>query len=368
MVRRLAAVALACGLGACGGKHPPPPPPDAGATACTPGGDGGYLTTPFPELSDYCFVSIQDGGIAFDPSVVPYDLNTPLYSDEAVKVRGLWLPSGTQATYDPTLAFEFPVGAILIKSFGFADDQRKASPHITWVETRLMIHQPSGWEAYTYVWNADGTAADLSYAGMGVPLQFIDADGGSVSTVYTIPDFAQCKECHTLDGGVTPIGPKARQLNRSFAYEGGAENELAHWTRLGILSGAPAATDWPLLPVWNDPSTGTTEQRARAYLEGNCAHCHNLGGYASNTGLYLFASETSQSTIGLCKTPVAAGPATGGNQYDIVPGDPTHSIVVFRMSSLTADVAMPQIERNLVDDDGVALVSEWIASLDGGCL
>jgi uncharacterized repeat protein (TIGR03806 family) len=322
---------------------------------------------PYQQLSDYKLVSIENGQIVFSSAVVPYDLNTPLFSDEATKVRGVAVPKGQPAAYDPVNAFAFPVGTILTKSFGFPDDMRKASPVLTWVETRLLIHTAKGWEGYTYLWDKAQKDATLSYAGEVRPTSWIDANGTTVQTNYLVPSFNQCKQCHNDGGVVTPIGPKARQLNRTFAYSTGDENELAHWTRLGILSGAPTPSSAPSLPVWNDPTTGSLDQRARAYLEGNCAHCHSAGGTANTTGLFLEASETNPTTFGICKPPVAAGPATGGFQFDIVPGDPEHSIIPYRLASTAPQVAMPQIGRSVVDTQGLALITTWIGSLSGGC-
>jgi len=346
------------------------------AAACSGGGasdagycglDGGaYLVQPCAKLSDYGLVSIQDGGIVMAPSVVPYDLNTPLFSDYAVKVRGVYVPPGTSATYDPVNAFTFPTGTILIKSFGFAADLAEPGQDITWVETRFMINTgDAGWKPVTYVW--DGGDATAEYGGQVVPLTWIDVDGGVVDTDYLIPTANQCKQCHDLNEVTTPIGPKARQLNKSFAYATGSENELSHWTAAGILTGAPDPSQAPVLPVWNDPTTGTVAQRARAYLEGNCAHCHNAGGFAYTTGLFLYASETDPTAYGICKPPVAAGPATGGHQFDIVPGDPADSIIPYRMASDVPAIAMPEIGRSVVDVAGNALVTEWIAEMDGGC-
>src|SRR5205823_172324 len=90
---------------------------------------------------------------------------------------------------------------------------------------------------------------------------------------------------------VTPIGPTSRNLNREFAYAAGTENQLIHWSRQGALVGAPAPADAPRLPVWDDPSTGTLDSRARAWLEINCAHCHNPAGPARNSGLDLLVSQ-----------------------------------------------------------------------------
>lgn len=343
-------------------------PHDAGAPRpCTVGGDGGYVDAPFPKLSQYCIASIVDGGIALGPGVVPYDLNTPLFSDYAIKVRGVWVPPGAHASYNDASALDFPIGTILTKSFGFADDMRKSSPVIAWVETRLVISTASGYQAYTYIWDADGKDATLSYSGEVRSTSWINADGGNVTMNYLVPSFVQCKQCHNLDGVVTPIGPKARQLNKDYDYPDGSENELAHWSRIGILEGAPDASVAPKLPVWNDPSTGTLAERARAYLEGNCAHCHNAEGTAFTTGLFLLASEDASTTYGICKPPVAAGAATGGRSYDIVPGDPDASIMTYRLASTVPQVMMPQIGRSVVDVQGLALVTAWIASLDGGC-
>jgi uncharacterized repeat protein (TIGR03806 family) len=328
---------------------------------------GGSGYQPHEKLSDYHLVSIQAGQVVFASDVVPYDLNTPLFSDDATKVRGVWVPAGKQATYDETNAFTFPEGTILIKSFGFPDDMRKMDPLVTWVETRLLVNTSKGWEGYAYLWNAAQTDATLTYAGEVRPTTWIDTDGSTVTARYLVPTFNQCKQCHNNHGDVIPIGPKARELNKTFAYATGSENELAHWTRLGILAGAPDASLAPKLPVWNDPTTGSVDARARAYLEANCAHCHNAGGTANTTGLFLLASETDPTRFGVCKPPVAAGPATGGFDYDVVPADPDHSILMYRMMSTTPSIMMPQIGRSVVDTQGVALINSWITGLSGNC-
>jgi uncharacterized repeat protein (TIGR03806 family) len=168
--------------------------------------------------------------------------------------------------------------------------------------------------------------------------------------------------------GADPIGPKARLLNRDYDYGGGAENQLAHWSAMGWLSGAPAdPATAPRLPVWNDPADGTLEERARAYLETNCAHCHRPQGRARSTGLWLEWDRPFGSETGLCKPVQAAGPGTGGLQYDVVPGDPMMSILVFRMEQVAAQIKMPELGRSVTHDEGVALVADWIEALPGSC-
>ena len=125
-------------------------------------------------------------------------------------------------------------------------------------------------------------------------LDLVDASGASEELAYQVPDQNQCASCHNTDNlarTLQPIGPKARLLNRPLDYGAGPVNQLAHWTTIGVLAGAPDPATAPRLPVWNDPNDGTLEQRAKAYLESNCAHCHRPGGAARQSGLYLEASR-----------------------------------------------------------------------------
>lgn len=367
--RILIAAALSCAAAAgsgCGGQG-----------ACKPGGDGKYLDALYSTLDQYCMVSIEGGAVVPHQGVTPYDLNTPLFSDSAVKYRTVWMPKGTSATYRDTETFEFPVGAILTKSFGFRDDLRKASPLIHWVETRVFVRQAAGWKAVSYSWDDAQATATVNYGGAVVPLSWTDESGAAVSTGYLVPNGNQCIECHSLHDAAantdttTPIGPKARNLNKLFHYPAGDENQLAHWTALGLLTGAPADLSLaPRLAVWNDPSTGSLEGRARAYLEVNCAHCHSASGFARTTGLFLTADETRPSVLGVCKPPVAVGEGSGGFLYDVVPGDPDHSILAYRLASTRPSVIMPQISRSIVDPAGLQLVRDWITGLQGtvaGC-
>ena len=164
------------------------------------------------------------------------------------------------------------------KSFGFRDDLRKATPLIHWAETRVFARQAAGWKAFSYPWDDAQTTATANHGGAVVPLSWTEETGAPVATGYLVPNGNQCIECHSSHDvaantdTTTPIGPKARYLNRAFQYATGDDNQLAHWTALGLLSGAPAdPAQAPKLAVWNDPSSGSVEQRARAYLEAALA-------------------------------------------------------------------------------------------------
>lgn len=342
--------------------------PEAGTRACGAiGGDGTYVTAPYPTLDAYCLVTNDHGDLRYADGVLPYDLNTPLFSDYAVKRRGVFLPPGTSATYDPNGTFEFPLGTILVKSFGFPDDARKAAPAMRWVETRLLVRIDGGWKAYAYIWNDAQTVATYNPGGRGLTVSWIDAAGTPQNNEYLQPSQTQCQQCHESNGIIVPIGPKARNLNRDYAYADGPANQLTRWTKAGILKGAPAdPTTVTRLPVWNDATNYTVEQRARAYLEVNCAHCHDGAGSGSTSGLFLWVTETDPLRYGVCKESLSAGGSVGARQWDVVPGNPDQSILWYRMASVKPGLAMPQIGRDVVDAEAVALVRDWILGLPPG--
>ena len=322
-----------------------------------------------PTLGVYRFFT-DSGARRPRRGLVPYDLNTPLFSDYAVKARYLYLPPGTTAGYRANGVFDFPVGAVLIKTFAFPADLRAPNRSVRNIETRLLIRKVAGWTARTYVWNAEQTQAVWKVAGRHVPIGFIDLAGRERAISYVVPNQNQCKECHSVDGVLSPIGPKARNLNGVFPYPEGAENQIAHWARLERLSKVPAPAAWPRAAIWN-AADEPLAARARAYLDVNCGHCHNRSGFAGNSGLYLDLDEQDATARGVLKRPVAAGRASGDLDFDIVPGDPDHSILIYRMTSDEPGVMMPQIGRSVAHQDGLALIRAYVKSLnpvtpDGG--
>ena len=292
--------------------------------------------------------------------VIPYDLNTPLFADYTTKHRFLVLPPGGVATWRDPDAFDLPVGTILIKTFSYLHDRRDASKGEQRLETRLLVHGASGWHGAAYVYDPDGGDASLAEAGTVIDTRWIHDDGSVRTNAYVVPNQNQCKNCHAEhDDVVSPLGPKARHINR--------DGQLDMLVADHLLVGAPDSATWPRDAVATDAQTGTLDQRARAFLDVNCGHCHNPTGQARTSGLFLDATQTDIAKLGMCKPPVATGRGSGGLQYDIVPGNPDASIIVYRLSATEPEIKMPELGRNLVYDDGVALIREWITQLPGAC-
>ena len=318
-------------------------------------------------LSSHRFFTDGPGQVP-NQGVVAYDLNSPLFSDYATKHRFIWLPPGEAMTYSEGGVFDVPVGSVIIKTFSYLRDLGDPASGERLVETRLLVHLADGWKGRVYVWNQEQTDAELRVAGARVPVEWVHTDGETRELNYIVPNTNQCKECHVADDVVQPIGIQARHLNRDFDAGGGPQNQLAALTEIGYLSGAPAdPAEAPRAPVWDDPDSGTLDARSRAWLDINCAHCHNPGGPARTSGLDLSIGQTDPGKYGVCKTPIAAGPGSGGRAYDIVPGQPDASILMFRIESVEPDVRMPELLRQLVQDESVVLMRDWITALKGGC-
>jgi uncharacterized repeat protein (TIGR03806 family) len=314
-------------------------------------------------LSTYGLFQSNGSTQAPAAGVIPYDVNTPLFSDHAVKYRFVRLPPGTSARYSESDPFEFPLGTVLVKTFAYPHDARDPAGGRRLIETRLLIHETDGWKGRTYVWNEEQTEATLRIAGGDRAVHWIDERGHERQVNYLIPNANQCLGCHENLKVMRPIGPTARNLNRECDYAEGRENQLVHWTKAGILHGAPSPEQAPRLAVWNDPSTGGLEERARAWLESNCAHCHNPRGPARQSGLDLTATQEDLFKRGFWKPPVAAGRGSGGRSYGIVPGRPDESILLYRIESREPGVMMPELGRRLTDEEGVALIRAWIAGM-----
>jgi uncharacterized repeat protein (TIGR03806 family) len=319
--------------------------------------------TPKMNLSEYGFFKGKIAEQKPAEGILPYALNTPLFSDYAEKLRFIKMPTGQSVAYNSTEVLDFPEGTTIIKTFYYPNDFRDASKGRRLMETRLLIREDNEWKALEYVWNEEQTEATLEVAGDSKPVSYVYSDGKKRNQTYVIPNLNQCKGCHNKSEKMTPIGPSIRQLNGDFSYPEGTENQLTHWQKIGWLTAMPDLKDCPKIAVWNKPETGSLENRARAWLDINCAHCHNPKGPAMTSGLNLSIHETNPTALGFGKTPVAAGRGSGNMDYDIVKGNPNKSILIFRMESTDPGIMMPEVGRKTTHKEGVALVSEWIKSL-----
>jgi uncharacterized repeat protein (TIGR03806 family) len=332
----------------------PPAPPDK--------------TIPYDTLSEYGFFEGPLLDMKPRAGVVPYDVASPLWADHAGKGRFIALPKGSSIAFGELEGWQFPLGAIVIKSFFVSMDLRAPTGPARILETRLLIRQEEGWTAHTYLWNDEQTEARRVIAGERIEIVYTDADGKPAQEQYLVPNTNQCKSCHERDDETELLGVITPQLNRDVPTPAGPPRNQLEWLAEQGLFRDPLPPR-EALPAFADPrGDAPLDDRARAYLHGNCSHCHRPGAGGGPSGLVLLAWEDNPKKRGICKAPVAAGAGTGGHSHDIVPGSPGESIMIFRMSSTDPEIKMPELPSRIPDQEGVALVSAWISAMDPpGC-
>ncbi|WP_396637175.1 Ig-like domain-containing protein [Maribacter sp. R77961] len=304
--------------------------------------------------------------------VIPYELIEAFWSDGAEKKRWMAIPNnGSHDTASEQISFsensdwEFPVGSVLIKHFELSIDEN--NPSLTKrLETRFSIKTTNGSFYYlTYKWNDAQTDALLLESGLNENIQISKADGSTEIQTWTYPSAADCISCHNPATGGT-LGTRTRYLNSDYTYEktGKTGNQLVTLSHLGILNATIDDADTENFQTYKTlaDDTATLDEKARSYLDLNCAYCHRPGGTGERAqfDLRLFNSlaQTNLLTVGT-NTPIGID-----GEKIVVPGDASKSILFHRTNSTDASIAMPPIAKNTVDERAVSLISEWINQLD----
>ena len=293
-------------------------------------------------------------------SVTPYELNTSLFTDYAYKKRFIKLPKGSSLEV-VNRELGFPEGTILVKNFYYYEDETHQDSDTRIIETRLLIKKNQEWQVGVYEWDDDQKDATFLQLGNEKEVRWKDEDGEVKTINYVIPDANDCKGCHMKDGQVVPIGPKLTNLN--YVFDNG-NWQLDEWIQTKYLSGIASHNQIDQFPVWDNQEDFGLDERARAYLDVNCAHCHTAGGPADNTGLYFEYEQADPFKIGIYKGPISAGAGSAHLKYDIVPGQADSSIVYFRMNSTETGIAMPELGRTLNHTEGLELIKDWINTMD----
>ena len=289
-----------------------------------------------PTLSELKLFEGNVANLELPNTVFEYTLSTPLFTDYAYKLRTIALPKDAKMTYNGEGLLIFPDNTILSKTFYYLNDERNPALGRTIIETRILIKKNGSWTVGNYIWNTAQTDAFLDPNSQTVSISWIDINGSSNNVNYIIPSVTNCFQCHDNQNRTKPIGPKARALN--IVYNG--KNQLEYFAELGILNDLPVVSEIPSLPSWDDTSY-TLEQRSRAYLDINCAHCHQPGGSYPFGGVDFRFELTFEETNIL------------GSKENIQT----------RINSEIVNFRMPLIGTTIKHLEGVDLLNEYIDSL-----
>lgn len=313
---------------------------------------------PYQKLSEYRFFEgdLKDQNPA--DGVIPYQPASSLFTDYALKKRFIWMPSGVKATYNGDHdILDLPVGSALIKNFYYDNVQPSGTTRI--IETRIMIRKSSGWIFAEYVWNDAQTEATLQMSGSYTDISWLQ-NGSPKSTTYRIPSETECLICHKDNGMAIPIGIKPQNINWSYPYSDGTQNQLSKLVAQGYLENNLPSDIISTVDFMDDSQP--LRLRLRSYLDINCAHCHRENSHCDYRPLRLAFSETGiGQNMGICVTPdEALDPSL---VEIIVPGNINKSMMHFRLNSTAEANRMPLLGRTLVHDEGVQLLKDFINSI-----
>jgi len=315
------------------------------------------VTGQFPAtLSDTgLFADLDDLSPA--PGLIPYQINLPFWSDHSVKRRWFMIPDGTsRLTWAKDDPWTLPTGMIWVKHFDM--EMVRGNPAtLKRIETRLLVRDTTGVYGVSYHWNDEGTEASLA-SDMGEDFNLeITANGQSSTQRWRIPGRGECRICHTPQAGHA-LSFNTRQLNITGFIARLHGNQLELLDEHGFFTNSPGSAN--LLPrhVRPDEEQFSREARVRSYLEVNCSNCHRDGG--GTPGEWDGRIELPLAETGL----IGGIPLNNGgdpHQRLVVSGEPSRSVLVHRTAASNGFTRMPPLGSNVIDQDGVNLLTAWIA-------
>ena len=328
------------------------------------------ISTEPPQFLSQTGVFTDLSTLATAPGVIPYSVANPLWSDAAAKQRWIILPndgSHDSAAEDIVFSEEgnwvFPAGTVLVKHFEVSLDENNPAA-VKRLETRFLVCTEGGGKyGVTYKWNPAGTDAELMTTGLSESYDVELAGGGTETRNWDYPSRADCILCHNSAAGQA-LGVRTSSLNKSFHYDltGRDANQLETFNDLGMFDrtlGTQEIRDFiegrPL-----DDETAPIEHRVRSYLDANCSHCHRPGGPVDHFDARLGTPLNVQGLInGVIQGHFSLGP---DGRY-MKPGDPDLSATFVRLNNVGNGAAMPPLAKNVIDQQAVDLLQEYLESL-----
>ncbi|MCA9146331.1 MAG: PQQ-dependent sugar dehydrogenase [Planctomycetales bacterium] len=291
--------------------------------------------------------------------VVPYSINAEPWADYAFAERFVAIPNETSITVTDA-TWTFPKDSVLVKSLSLEMKQGDPATRRL-IETQLLHFDGIDWMTYTYAWDeeqSDATLVDSSGAERTFEIIDRKAASGLRKQTWRFSGRAECQRCHNKWSG-PPLAFNTPQLNKPHDYDGLVASQLDTLAQIRLIENPIAAEGRPQLANPHDPS-GELDDRARSYLQANCAHCHrqHAGGAVLSKMHYDIPLEES-NMLGVRPTQGTFGIH---NAQVIAPGDPFRSVLLYRMAKLGGG-RMPHIGSTEVDVAGLQLIDDWIRRL-----
>lgn len=285
--------------------------------------------------------------------IYPYDVNVPLWSDDALKRRWFSIPADKKITFNADGNWTFPSGSVWIKHFDLETRLGDPSSAVR-VETRVLVKNDSGLYGLTYKWDTSGANAYLVPEAGDTRGIVVNTGATSRRQTWKFPSRSECLTCHTTVGGLI-LGFNTPQMNRDYGYGAITTNQISALGQAGFLENPPAHTgSLRALAPLNDHST-SREYRARSYLFANCGQCHQPGGT-------VYAAWDARPTTPISQAGIIGGALqnSGGTSDKVVtPGNTNASAIIKRMT-MSGEGRMPPLASSVVDREAIQLLCEWI--------
>ncbi|MCV6592293.1 MAG: hypothetical protein OIF48_05025, partial [Silicimonas sp.] len=188
-----------------------------------------------------------------------------------------------------------------------------------------------------------------------------------MTQTWAYPSRSECLTCHSSIAGFV-LGPNTRQLNKVMTYPstGITANQLVTYNALGMFDQTFSTAE--INTLVNSVLTAapthdadfTLADRARSYLDSNCAYCHQPGGVRANFDARLSTPLYQQNFIlGSVNENIGVT-----DPYVIAPGDLSRSLLHVRANQAGTEFAMPPLAKDVVDTAGMEVIREWLLALE----
>jgi mono/diheme cytochrome c family protein len=286
--------------------------------------------------------------------LIPFAVNSPLWSDGAVKTRWIAVPNdgppytaNEQINFLPVGEWSFPNGTVFVKHFELTVNEITGEKKR--LETRLLVRDDAG-AVYgvTYKWRSDNSDADLL---PGAPLDeditITTSTGATRIQKWSYPGRGQCLTCHNSAASYV-LGVKTHQMNGNFFYPdtGRTDNQLRTFAHVGLLNPAPNESDIPNF-LKSVPLTNTSvpvQHRMRSWIDSNCSQCHRPGGIGPGYDARFYTPYENQDIVTFLRF------------RDIEGSD------IYQRDSALDGSKMPPLAKNMVDETAMAVLRQWISS------
>ncbi|MCB0685961.1 MAG: NPCBM/NEW2 domain-containing protein [Saprospiraceae bacterium] len=302
---------------------------------------------------------------------IPYNVNSPLWSDNAVKKRWVSIPNDgafdspwEQVTFSENDTWQFPPGTVLMKHFELPINDN--DPQITArVETRFIVIKSDGSQyGVTYKWNSAGTDAELLTTSDTAHYTILQADMSTRQQIWDFPSRTNCQTCHNANAG-SVLGIRTWQLNGDYTYSSTTENQLVAWLNLGVFANpyTLGEVNGFLKSAHVADTTATLETRVRSYLDANCAHCHRPNGVNGAFDARFSTPIYHQNII------LGQGVSVNTPPGNVIVKPKEHAVSeLWIRDHILGDGAMPPLAKNLVDTTYIKVLTDWIDQLvDSTC-